>query len=425
MSLGVAGFAYAEDPATTAEISRISAQLAAQQALLDTQTRQINEQRTLIDEQQRLLESMKVRNAQLDATRATGPVGSTSQAFATAPTDAAPATLAANSAAQPQNAGSPDSPVGQPPPEDSGPPVQLTGLPEGMAVLTPKGHFVAEANFEYDNASSNRLVFRGVEIVPGIQIGVIEANNADSNTAISTASFRYSPINRLELEVRAPFIDRHDRITTLAQRDSTISQTTSLRGDGVGDVEATARYQLNRGLNGVPVFVAGLRVKSDTGRGLYDVNFDANGVATELPTGSGFWAVEPSLTALYPTDPAVLFANVSYLFHLAKGIDKTFGDGVDIGRVDPGDSIGGAIGFGFSVNPRFSYSLGYRHNYIMATKTIINGTEQKSTSLQVGSGLLTMSYLFTPRLSISANFAFGVTSDAPNAAIGIRIPYVF
>src|SRR5690606_16387414 len=116
--------------------------------------------------------------------------------------------------------------------------------------------------------------------------------------------------------------------------------------------------------------------------GPFDVERDAFGVTRELTTGSGFWAIEPGISVLYPTDPAVLFAGLSYLAHLPSDVNTAFGDptpsdpvneAVQVGRVDPGDSISANFGFGFALNERFSYSLGYKHSYIFETRTELNG----------------------------------------------------
>ena len=317
----------------------------------------------------------------------------------------------------------PAQPVGEAPPSERKV-RDVAALPEQASVLTPKGQMIFTPSAEYVRSSANRLVFRGVEIVPGIQLGVIEANDADRNSLVGTAALRYGLTSRLEIEGRLPYVDRFDRVTTVAQRDETISRTMNLKGQAIGDVEVSARYQLNDVRPGQPVYVASLRIKSPTGTSPYDVTYDQFGAATSLATGSGFWAAEGGVTMLYPTDPAVIFASLSYLHNVPRNIDKTIGTAM-IGRVEPGDSIGASLGFGLSLNPRFSISLGYSHNYIFETKTQIGGTVQKSNSLQVGSMLMGWSFRLNDRVTLSNNFQFGVTSDAPNLEAIFSLPVRF
>jgi hypothetical protein len=315
-------------------------------------------------------------------------------------------------------------PVGAPPP--ARPPVRtpVFALPQEASVVTPRGRLVFEPQLEFSHTSANRLVFRGVEIVTGLQIGVIEASDVDRDTVAGSLALRYGLMNRLEGEIRAPYLNRSDRVTTLAQREETATRMMSLRGHDWGDVEAGLRYQLNAGRGGSPIYLANLRVKSNTGTGPYDVARDADGVTSELPTGSGFWGVEPGVTVLYPSDPVVLFANASYLAHLRKRIDKTIGS-VRVGAVDPGDSIGLGAGFGFAVNPRFSYSLSYKYNYILRTKSELGNTIQKSEPLQVGALGIGASYMLTDRARLAANVDVGATRDAPDTRVVFRIPYSF
>ena len=301
---------------------------------------------------------------------------------------------------------------------------QLAALPEGMSVLSRPGRFTFDLSTDYTRSSSNRLVFRGIEIVPGIQIGVIEANEADRDTLGATLAGRFGLTDRLEIEARVPYVRRSDIITTVQQRDEAVTRTIDLEGDGIGDVEAAVRYQINRGERGRPIFVGALRVKSDTGEGPFDIDRDEFGVATRLATGSGFWGVEPSVSMLYASDPAVIFANLGYFAHLPRDVDMTEGE-VRVGRVDPGDSIGAAIGFGFALNQNFSYSLGYKHNYIFPTESELNDIIEKSDELQVGSLLFGLSYRFNDRFSLNGNFEFGVTEDAPDMRFVLRVPLAF
>ncbi len=321
----------------------------------------------------------------------------------------------------------PSGPVGQAPEERIRPSL-LGALPEGMGVLTPRQRFVFEPSVEYDRTGANRLVFQGVEIIPGLQLGLVNATTADRDVVVATGDFRYGLTDRIELEARVPFLYRNDRITTLAQQVTSgvaaANQSNDLNGADIGDIELAARYQINAAQEGHPTFLANLRFKTTTGRGPYDVNFDGSGIATDLATGSGFWGLEPSITVLFPTDPVVLFANIGYLKNFSRNIDKTIGM-THVGEVDPGDSVDAAFGFGFALNPKFSFSLGFSNSYIFGTTQQLGTTTQRSNDLEVGAFTLGWSYRLRSDLLVSTNFQFGVTPDAPNLRLTIRVPISF
>jgi hypothetical protein len=193
-------------------------------------------------------------------------------------------------------------------------------------------------------------------------------------------------------------------------------------GNGLGDIEASLSYQLNRGLNGWPYFLSNLRYKSTTGEGPFDVSRNADGIETELPTGSGFHAIEPSITMLYPSDPAVFFANLGYLFNLSDDIDKNYGE-QRVGKVDPGDATRISFGMGLSLNPRASFTIGYKHDFIQETRTEINGVNFSSSRLDVGSLLLGYNFNVKKNMQANLNLELGVTDDAPDVTLTLRLPY--
>ena len=319
----------------------------------------------------------------------------------------------------------PDQPVGEAPPEpEAEVRARVEAIPQEQGVLTPRGRLVFEPSIEYTRSSTNRLVFRGIELVPGIQIGLIEATDADRDTIIATGGARYGITSRLEVEARIPYLYRRDRIEVAQQRDESIVRTIELKEKGIGDVEFGARYQLNSPRGQRPIWVASLRAKSNTGKGPFDVDYDEFGVATGLATGSGFWALQPGISFLLPSDPVVIYGGGSYLYHMPSDVNRTVGEAF-IGRVDPGDAISANIGFGFALNPRFSYSLGYRHAYLMRTRTEINDTTQFSNTTHVGSLNMGLSYRLTPRQSVNLGFEFGVTADSPDVSITLKIPTSF
>jgi hypothetical protein len=435
------GSAHAQS-ASGSDLARVMDLIAQQEQRLDAQERQLSEQqrqlaeqRTLIQRQRAELVAMgalnddqlgEIRGAgapssalnftSLDAdepiqlNRRRGPIMTLAQA------ESGSAPVPTTAPAQPSG------PVGEAPPEHPPATAAVEALPEGQNALLGAGRLVIEPSIEYSHSSSNRFVFRGVEIVTGVQIGLIEANDTARDTITAAVAARYALTDRLEVEARVPYVYRSDRVTTVSQQSTSTTRTFDLDGSHLGDIEVSARYQLNDGRNGAPIFVAGARVKSDSGRGPFDLARDAQGVSTELATGSGFWGVQGSLSMLYPTDPAVIFANVGYLYNIERDVNRTYG-AVTVGTVDPGDSISLGFGFGFALNQRFSYSLGYSHSYVLPTETELNDTHQESTELQVGSVALGMSFRATERLTLSTSIDIGVTEDAPDVRVSFRSPF--
>lgn len=387
---------------TAEQLSIIAAELRAQRELIAKQNEIIARQQLAID----MLTQRQLAGSDLSELRAAG--------FAGAMQGIAPVS-------QETTQMMPDAPVGEAPPPEPTVQSRVEAVPEGQGVLTPAGRMVLDSSFEYTSSSTNRLVFRGIELVPGIQIGLIEASDADRTTLITTIGARYGLTNRLELEARVPALYRWDRIEVAQQRDEGIVRTIALKERDIGDVEFALRYQLNRPRGQNPIWVANLRVKSDTGKSPFEVTYDEFGVATGLSTGSGFWAVQPGISMLLPSDPAVIFGSLGYLYHIPRNIDREIG-GAFIGRVDPGDAISGNLGFGFALNPRFSFSMGYRHSYIFPSTQEIGGNVERSNRAHVGSFTFGMSYRLSQRQSVNFGFEFGATADAPDVAVTVRFP---
>lgn len=300
----------------------------------------------------------------------------------------------------------------------------VRAIPQEQTVLTPRGTLVFDPQIEYINNSTVRLVFRGFELVPGIQVGLIEASDADRDVVVASGTLRYGITERLEAEVRVPYTYRHDRLEIAQQRDQSIVRAIELEGNGIGDVEFGIRYQLNKLRPLKPVFIGSLRVKSNTGKSPFKVDYDEFGVATSLATGTGFWGIQPGISFLLPSDPTVIYGGVSYLYHMPRDIDRTVG-GAFIGRVDPGDTVGGNIGFGFALNPQFSFSLGYKHTYVFPTKTEIGGTRQRSTRLHIGQFNFGMSVRVAQDLVANFGLNVGVTEHAPDVNVSLRLPLDF
>lgn len=421
LTVAFAGVAHAEvDPQVAERLRSIEQRLAEQERRLAENERLLVEQRVAL---QGLQQARDILLSDLEEVRAgqTQNAANTDGQFQIAQQ-------------QPSDAPLPTGPVGEAPPAPQITEEDVAALPERAGVLTPRGRFVVDPSIEYVRSSANRLVFRGIEIVPGINLGLIEATEADRDTIVHNLGVRYGITNRLEIEARGGWVWREDVITTVQQRNDTLSRVRRLNGEGWGDLELGARYQLTSGERGRPIFVANARVKAPTGEGPFDLRYNEAGVALELATGSGFWGVEGGVTMLYPTDPGVIFGGLTYIYNKPEDVNKIIG-GARVGEVDPGDAIGVNLGYGMSLNPRFSVSFGYSHSYIFPSVTHIgpitpqdgepSGIDARSNEIHVGSMLMGWSFRLTPRVTLSNNFEFGVTKDAPDMRWVIRVPYRF
>jgi hypothetical protein len=407
-------------------------QLAALEEALGEQARLIAEQKALLESQQAQIQDLLTqKTAGDDALVKIVGMGAGQRGLqATEDPDAAGEEGSLPEA--PKSKADPSEPpserVGEGPEEPDAPP-EIPVIADLGGVLTPRGVFVLEPGINFSTNQLNRFVFSGTGLATALLIGQISAADADRDTFVSSLGARYGVTSRFEVDLKLPFVRRNDRQTNLIpSEDDDIRIERDLDGSGLGDIELGLHYQLNRGTNGWPFFIGNLRVKSDTGEGPFDISRDARGLESELPTGSGFWSIQPSLTAIFPADPAVFYANISYLFNLSEDVDQIVNTGAGpalFSEIDPGDSIGASFGVGIGLNQRSSFNLGYEHQFIQKTKSTINDIDFEGETLQVGSFQFGLSYSMSERTGLNLALSIGATEDAPDMQVSLRVPVAF
>jgi hypothetical protein len=342
-------------------------------------------------------------------------------------------------AAPPQVAlASPSLSVGEPP-RDSDRAPTVAVLDQQGSVITRKGELIGEVGFDYTRSDRNRAIFRGITFPQAVLIGVFDINENRQDILSASAGIRYGLTKRLELGVRVPFLYRADTLITAPISGSTNNDAareinSSTKGSGIGDIEVSARYQLNDGGRNRPFLIANLQASIPTGRDPFSLN-RVNGVATQSATGAGFWGITPGITAILPSEPAVLFGTVGYTFNLARNVD-TFLPPVQIDRLNPGDQISFAAGIGFSFNERTSVNLCYSHGWVLGSQTIFRAvnqagaivgapTQSESRDFQIGRLLVGVSHRFSRRLQVNWSIDAGLTEDAPDVRLALRVPVQF
>jgi len=347
-----------------------------------------------------------------------------------------PAPLAEQRGAGAPAAGAPA--VGAPPAGDSRPP-EVAPLFEQPGVLTPRGKFVFEPGLQFGYSSSNRVALVGYTVIPALLIGLVDVREVKRNTTTALFSARMGITNRLEVDIKVPYVYRSDATVSREIFTGTaVENVFSTSGKGMGDVEVGLRYQLNDGAIDRPFYVASLRIKSRTGRDPFSVvtdclrrcigpNASGTGLPLDLPTGSGFYSVQPALTWLFPSDPAVFFGSISYLHNIRrKHVSRTVLDGEQefLGEVAPGGILGFNFGMGLGLNEKASLSLGYDHSSIARTRQ--GGLPVPgSVRTQLGTLLLGYSYRISERRSLNVSVGAGLTRDTPDVSLTVRMPTTF
>ena len=442
-SLLLAGLISFSTPSLAAEanVESLKKSVTKQETLIKSQQKLLTEQRKKLDQQEKeiaenrtKLEALIKRVDDKDAVKASDHQFSALQNLtptpdaelkdmvgAGAPTGKAPvpSKKVAEQAAAPTATS-----IVAPPKEEKRPEVAI--LPDAGGVLTPKGVLMYENSLEYVNTTSNVFTFNGVQVAEVVFIGVTNATTAKRQVLQDSNRFRLGITNSLEADFRVPYVYRNDTTSETNTSTNTTTRTT-IEGDGIGDIDGGLAYQINRGKDGWPFLVGNVRYKANNADGPFDVSYDANSVAEKLPTGTGYHSVEGSLTAIKVSDPAVLFSNLGYVHNFSDEVNKTFGN-TKVIELSPGDAINASAGLGFSINPETSFTLGYKHSYVLPTtqynQKVSTGefSESESDSASVGALLVGASYRFSPITSLNMNVEVGATREAPDVRVGLRIP---
>jgi hypothetical protein len=437
-------------PASTAPSSEeVRKKVAEQGERIDAMRSQISAQMEQLDAMKRALVQQEadyqaLRHAvgmdELDKQRA-GSIAAGGPGASALPMPASQA-VAAN-APTPDQSG--QQPVGEAPKVDTRPPA-VAPIFQQPGVLTPKGRFILEPAYQFEYSSLDRVALVGYTVIPAILIGLIDARQVKTTTQIGWLTGRYGITDRMEVELRVPYVYQHtDTVSREIFTGTATDNAFGSSGHGLGDIEGTLRYQLNVGGPDKAFYVGWLRVKSNTGKDPFEVTTDCvqrcvenvinevdlsatgTGLPLEQPTGTGFWSVQPGVTWLYPTDPVVFFGNLSYLYNVPRdNVSRKIllGGTEQLGKVKEGDIADVSIGMGLSLNERASISIGYDQSFVGVTKQ--NGkTVPGSVKTVLGTLLLGGSWRMNDKRTLNFTLGVGVTRDTPDATVTVRVPMMY
>ena len=425
LAMAVCGSVRAQELASTAEESRLD----GLQRQINEQSRQLDDMRSsLATQEQNLSQLQQALNEELLANARAR--GLPAPALVSTPMQ-----VPGYAQATGQQPGR--QPVGQAPESQNRPP-EVAQIFDQPGVLTPSGTLVLEPGLQYGYSSNDRVALVGYTIIPALLIGLIDVRQVKTTSATALLTARYGLGNRFELEAKLPYVYVHgDTVSREIFTGAAVDRVFNASGNGLGDVEVTARYQLNRGGPDKPFYVGWLRYKSRTGTDLFEVvtdcvtrcigNTTGTGLPLELPTGSGFDALQPGITWLFPSDPVVFFGSLSYLHNFKRSdVSRTVigGQKEFLGDIEAGDIIGFNLGMGLALNEKAAISIGYDQNIIGKIKH--NGEDVAgAVRVTLATLLLGGTYRFNDNVSLNVALGAGLTRDTPDLNFTVRVPVTF
>ena len=308
-------------------------------------------------------------------------------------------------------------------------------LSSAGGVLTPKGQFILDPSLEYDYWSQNQLGVNGFQIIPGITFGNIFVTRFEQNILTAAATVRYGVTDRLELNAKIPVVYNAGNTSSLIPVGANAELlSVSASGAGIGDLQFGASYQINSGDNGWPIFVANGLFKTATGTSPFDVPIITvsepngqflEGTPTRLATGTGFYAVTPSLTVLLPTAPGVLFANIQdqHNFGRTQQVQDRAGGPPTPVYLQPGEAPAVTFGIGFALNDRAALTFSYQQTHVFtafANHDAITGSPYSFGTFNFGLG-----YQLSQSTRLNLSVGIGAGPNTPAAKVLLEVPYKF
>ncbi len=174
---------------------------------------------------------------------------------------------------------------------------------------------------------------------------------------------------------------------------------------GLGDVSAGFNYLIRNGQGTWPDIIGTLGFSAPTGEDPFGPT------ANTASLGSGFWTVHADLMFVKSYDPIVVFYGAGYRHYFARDYLNS--------KMALGEQIQYNFGIGFAINDSITLSTAFLGSY--ETETQIDDVGVPDSTRELLSVRLALTAI-TSRSRIIEPFVWlGLTSDAPNARIGVIV----
>lgn len=299
-----------------------------------------------------------------------------------------------------------------------------------------------EAGITYGHYDRRQLTLNGFLALDAIFLGNIAVEGVKSDSLTYHFAARYGISPRLTLNLDVPFIERW----TNYQKGGAGGAAAALAEENthdpphLGDVNASANFRLFAETPSRPDVVLTAGVVAPTGRAPYgtdvrvierdDDDFIRFAVPSRQATGNGVWAVNFGASAVKTMDPAIVFASIGYQHSFLRHFSDidTSPDTITPGKVRLGDTFTFGAGVAFAFNDRTSMSLSFVDRIVREARIKIDGEDSRPVigSLgNIGTLNLGVTYAMSKHATWVALLGIGLTPDAPDFTLDVKIPYQF
>ncbi len=291
--------------------------------------------------------------------------------------------------------------------------------------------------------SGAQLNLSGFLALDSIFLGEISIDEINADVFTTDVTARLGVTNRLQFDFNAPYLYRRSNFQTggaganaqgLVEKDLTTKDW--------GDISFGVSWRaLPEGFRR-PDVVFNLRGKAPTGVhpfGIKQVPFAGSEGNLNLPgklsTGTGTWGISGGMSLLKTIDPMVVFVSANYFHNLQNHFDDIteviVQPGTIVsGRAKFGDAFQLGAGFAFALNDKSSLSTSFSHRIVARSRLRFDGEGrvwEHIVGSQANVGVLNIGATFgiDQNLAILTNIGVGITQDAPDMTLSVRLPLRF
>jgi hypothetical protein len=294
-------------------------------------------------------------------------------------------------------------------------------------LLLKKGQFGLDLSTTYAHFSENQIFIEGFALLPVLVIGEITVEKIKQDILIGSVTAKYGLSDRVQLEATVPYRYHSE---SFFRPDVAIGKEEEKNDDhGIGDIYGSLLFHLLQERAVAPHILGSITFKSRTGKSIFDIDPGKG----ELPMGTGFYSLKAGLSFIKTADPAVVFFNLGYT-HSFPRKDEIFLAQQDpttkeitytkaTTKLTPGDAFEAGFGVAYALSYKLGLNTQYQHSITQKSKR--DGHKIPGTLVNVGAIRFGGVWAWSDITSIDLSTTIGVTADAPDAVVELRLSYRF